>query len=110
MTKVLLIGDTSDRANWGCRATSQALKSLIAERAEISAVVDTKIWPAVFDLETTDHGAWLPFGSRYAFTQDRRLDEEALALLKKRHSSKGTCLARTWMPTRNFSASITTAA
>lgn len=40
MTRVLLVGDTSNRTNWGCRATTGALRSLIEERATISARVD----------------------------------------------------------------------
>lgn len=42
MTKpqVFLIGDTSNRLNWGCRATTYALKSLITETSEISSTLD----------------------------------------------------------------------
>ena len=39
-TKVLLVGDTSNRTNWGCRATSAALRTLVEEHATIVGAVD----------------------------------------------------------------------
>ncbi len=40
--RALLIGDTSSRTNWGCRATSLGLRNLIEARAELTGVIDLK--------------------------------------------------------------------
>jgi hypothetical protein len=41
MTSVFLVGDTSSRWNWGCRATTAALSSLIEEYATLAWRLDT---------------------------------------------------------------------
>ena len=38
---ILLIGDTSNRHNWGCRATSFQLRSLLQEAGTLTGSVDT---------------------------------------------------------------------
>ncbi len=38
--KVFFVGDTSNRLNWGCRATTGMLRRMIGRYAEISATVD----------------------------------------------------------------------
>ncbi len=40
--KILLTGDTSSRSNWGCRATSYALKKMLRNCGEIVYSVDMK--------------------------------------------------------------------
>lgn len=40
--RVLLVGDTSNRANWGCRVTSAGLRRLIEEEAEIVGALDMR--------------------------------------------------------------------
>ena len=39
--KILLIGDTSNRGNWGCRATSFQLRALLEQYGKITGAVDT---------------------------------------------------------------------
>lgn len=41
MSKLFLIGDTSNRLNWGCRATSRKLKELLQDVGELSYALDT---------------------------------------------------------------------
>lgn len=95
MTRVLLVGDTSNRANWGCRATSLALKTMIAERATLVAAIDTQTWPAVLGVRTTDRGAETAgFGSRFAFETSSPLDRDGLLAFKARFGNKGTCFLR----------------
>lgn len=47
--KFLYVGDNSDSLNWGCRATSLALRQLIARRGEVIGTVQTGMiarrWP-----------------------------------------------------------------
>ena len=39
MTKIFFVNDTSDSANWGCRATTAALRSMIEQHGEITQVL-----------------------------------------------------------------------
>jgi hypothetical protein len=39
----VLVGDTLDRTNWGCRATSGALREMISERADLDDVIDYRV-------------------------------------------------------------------
>jgi hypothetical protein len=38
--EVVLVCDTLDRTNWGCRATSSAMRQLVAERATLLGAID----------------------------------------------------------------------
>lgn len=39
-TKLALVGDTFDRSNWGCRATSGALRTMLSAVAELETTID----------------------------------------------------------------------
>lgn len=41
--KLLYVGDDSDRINWGCRATSAALRELLAREHDVIAVASGKM-------------------------------------------------------------------
>jgi polysaccharide pyruvyl transferase WcaK-like protein len=38
--KIFFVGDTSNRTNWGCRATTRALRSMVSQYGEITYTLD----------------------------------------------------------------------
>lgn len=62
--RVFLVGDTSNRTNWGCRATSLALKSMIARHGRIEGSLD---------IRATQAGIRKRFSNRAGFALERTL-------------------------------------
>ncbi|AFY47777.1 hypothetical protein Nos7524_1918 [Nostoc sp. PCC 7524] len=55
-TKVFLAGDTANRLNWGCRATTLALKSMIMDTSDISYSLDfSKLAKSLNTINTTNN-------------------------------------------------------
>ena len=96
MSRVLLVGDTADRTNWGCRATTNALRHMIAERGSLAAVVDTKRWPVVNSVRTISdtRSETIPFGARFSFELQPMISEEEWAKRASLLKKKGTCFVR----------------
>jgi polysaccharide pyruvyl transferase WcaK-like protein len=56
--RVFFVGDTSHRTNWGCRATTAALRRLVGESGEITATMDLKRLDALLPREGWPAPAW----------------------------------------------------
>jgi polysaccharide pyruvyl transferase WcaK-like protein len=67
LDRILLAGYTADRTNWGCRATSQALRELLAESGATVEVADVK---AFRELAWQQHDRFGRLGPFAPFDED----------------------------------------
>jgi polysaccharide pyruvyl transferase WcaK-like protein len=72
--KVLYLADNSDLANWGCRATSTALREMILERHEIIGTVGGRMIEAQYPVSNVvADGVWGRFSRTFNRSRVRAL-------------------------------------
>ena len=53
--KILFSGDTSNRTNWGCRATTSGLRSILSRSFDIVHTIDTMQWKHHIETDYSDY-------------------------------------------------------